>query len=839
MDAIILKCDKCKRHARVEWNLPGFEIKPGPGDRGYSFRCSDCNVGKQHFEHTEKTWLDITLTCLYNLELSDRDKGGNRFFHVRKEICGFADKHWDTICRGRTRTPTWWATLNAQITTRTDLFETVQHGSGKWALVYSNISSRKGSSPGSPTGDSKSSDTKLSSQRPLATSDSALVRRPRVSADSGDESSIKESDVDSESNGVSKSPIKRRRPRKKADISSESSVPAPAEPKRRPGNLHLDLETQFVDFGDLDPSCAQSIIARIERSVTETVVQSAHHPTHTSSLANFSPSDDVMDLVGYDADSATLFSDSASSDIFSMSSSSSSSSSSMNDGRNGIVHGSSTRRRVVSSACLLRMVPKIPSTSSSATTTPTENPADMNEPPAPLAPTPSQPYLVWTNVPIPTASEELSSLFGIFEASHTFRIPLSDEVLRSAAAYIPSLALQMGLPVPDPVASTPAEPTLRSPTPIPRSATPTPTPRATTPVPRAATPVPRPSTPSPAPKAKTDAAPASESKKKASADAPASVTSPNKGTRSSTGATPLRKTTSILPPTPSAPAEDALNKSVDSESSPTKRIKKRKIQALSRSMELSPSGSGWTSGSSTGPGAGGPRVTIKDLLDSGMINIEEPLLFRNQGDPGIVQDDGSIRWRGETFYSPSTFAKTAAKTLNLTSQGSFHNGWQYVYARGSPLTVLRDKYMAAHAPPVDALPHATEVASPPSKRHRPNSHVLTPPVGVATLPQLTELPAPLPPLKIDTTGVTATASPFDSTEHANHGSRFVLEEVAAHGAPFMFHPLHPPVNPHVPVSPSIIPQQPNFASLAAFNELSEVEPIRSMDTNFEQNMELV
>jgi hypothetical protein len=149
MDAIILKCDKCKRHARgtflrtislfsifslltqtrsaltaVEWNLTGFEIKPGPGDRGYSFRCSECNMGKQHFEHTEKTWfvsssflrnlqfchcilsvcrkiisnsltkpfvcvgssycrLDITLTCLYNLELADRDKGGNRFFHVR------------------------------------------------------------------------------------------------------------------------------------------------------------------------------------------------------------------------------------------------------------------------------------------------------------------------------------------------------------------------------------------------------------------------------------------------------------------------------------------------------------------------------------------------------------------------------------------------------------------------------------------------------------------------------------------------------------------------------------------------------------------------------------
>jgi hypothetical protein len=737
-------------------------------------------------------------------------------------------------------TPTWWATLNAQITTRTDLFETVQHGSGKWALVYSNISSRKGSSPSSPTNADVKTEPKLSSsQRPLASSDSAVVRRPRASADSGDESSIKESDVDSESNGVSKSPVKRRRPRKKMDISSESSAPLIAEPKRRPGQFHLDAETQFVDFSDLDPSCAQNIIARIERSVTEMVVPSAHHPAHTSSLANFSPSDDVMDLVGYDADSATLFSDSASSDIFSMSSSSSSSSSSMNDGRNGIHHGSSTRRRVVSSACLLKMAPRLTSTSSSATTTPTENPSDTSESLALSTSAPSQPYLIWTNVPLPTASEELSSLFGIFEASHTFRIPLSDEVLRSAAAFIPSLALQMGLPVPEPVV-VPVEPTPRAPTPIPptvipRATTPTPTPRSTTPVPRTATPVPRPATPSSSPKPKAEVTQPSDLKKKPTPDSTTSVVSPNKGTRSSTGATPLRKTTSILPPS-SAPAEDTLNKSVDSESSPTKRIKKRKIQTLSRSMELSPSGNGWSSGTTGGPGAGGPRVTIKDLLDAGMINIEEPLLFRNQGDPGIVQDDGSIRWRGETFYSPSTFAKTAAKTLNLTSQGSFHNGWQYVYARGSPLTVLRDKYMAAHAP-VDPLPHAPEIVSPPSKRHRPNSHVLSPPLSV-TVSHPVEMPAPLPPLKIDTTGASTTTSPFDSVEHVTSGSRFVLEEVAAHGTPFMFHHLHPPVNPHVPVSPSIIPQQPNFASLAAFNEMSDLEPVRSMD-NFEQNMELV
>lgn len=117
-----------------------MELLPGPGDRGVHFKCSRCGGGQQSFRHGEKTWLEITLTALYNLELQDKLKEGRRFFHVRQEICSFADRNWDIICLGRTRTPTWWATLNAQITTRTDLFETSKHGSGNWALRHSNIS---------------------------------------------------------------------------------------------------------------------------------------------------------------------------------------------------------------------------------------------------------------------------------------------------------------------------------------------------------------------------------------------------------------------------------------------------------------------------------------------------------------------------------------------------------------------------------------------------------------------------------------------------------------------------------------------------------------------------
>jgi hypothetical protein len=134
-DAIILNCEVCKRFCIAKVNLPDLALRPGPGDRSFTFRCAKCNGGKQSFKHNEKTWLDIALTALYNLEI----KHSRRFFHVKKEVCKFVDQHWNELCLGRTRTATWWATLNAQITTRTDIFETESHGSGKWALRYSNL----------------------------------------------------------------------------------------------------------------------------------------------------------------------------------------------------------------------------------------------------------------------------------------------------------------------------------------------------------------------------------------------------------------------------------------------------------------------------------------------------------------------------------------------------------------------------------------------------------------------------------------------------------------------------------------------------------------------------
>jgi hypothetical protein len=144
--------------------LPELRIRPGPGDSRYSFRCEKCNSGKQYFRHKEKQWLDIALTGLYNLQLSEN----RRFFHVKRELCAWVLKNWDEVCVGRTKTVTWWATLNAQITTRPDLFETESYGSGKWALRGSPLSAS--STPPSSAGSNLTSSTQRSVEdSPLVT----------------------------------------------------------------------------------------------------------------------------------------------------------------------------------------------------------------------------------------------------------------------------------------------------------------------------------------------------------------------------------------------------------------------------------------------------------------------------------------------------------------------------------------------------------------------------------------------------------------------------------------------------------------------------------------------
>jgi hypothetical protein len=70
---------------------------------------------------------------MYNLELLHQ----RQFFHSNFEICSLVDNHWDTLCVGKNRTVTWWATLHAQITQNKHLFKTISYGSGYWGITHS------------------------------------------------------------------------------------------------------------------------------------------------------------------------------------------------------------------------------------------------------------------------------------------------------------------------------------------------------------------------------------------------------------------------------------------------------------------------------------------------------------------------------------------------------------------------------------------------------------------------------------------------------------------------------------------------------------------------------
>ncbi|OAD72432.1 hypothetical protein PHYBLDRAFT_187385 [Phycomyces blakesleeanus NRRL 1555(-)] len=103
----------------------------------YSFTCLNCNSEnnqKEIFERTTAGWKDICSTTIANLILEDilAHVGTDRpelfdskhsrlmaqwypeqYYFNKKEIIPYVDKHWDSICTERIRTPTWWATLGS------------------------------------------------------------------------------------------------------------------------------------------------------------------------------------------------------------------------------------------------------------------------------------------------------------------------------------------------------------------------------------------------------------------------------------------------------------------------------------------------------------------------------------------------------------------------------------------------------------------------------------------------------------------------------------------------------------------------------------------------------
>lgn len=124
---VALECSRCKR--TVFATSQGV-ILPAPGDHNYVFKCVHCNKHVPKLQHTPKTWTEVALTAIYNLQLAFR----RQYFHSKIEICDFIDKNWDVLCVGKTRTSTWWATIHAQITQNKHLFKTMSYGSGYWGL---------------------------------------------------------------------------------------------------------------------------------------------------------------------------------------------------------------------------------------------------------------------------------------------------------------------------------------------------------------------------------------------------------------------------------------------------------------------------------------------------------------------------------------------------------------------------------------------------------------------------------------------------------------------------------------------------------------------------------
>eukprot|EP01136_Pigoraptor_vietnamica_P009313 Opistho-1_new@45700 len=77
----------------------------------YGFTCALCDTdGVERLSLFTASWRDAITTALANLMTLH---GGTHF--AKDAICQFLDSHWDAVCRGRGRTPTWQATVGSTL----------------------------------------------------------------------------------------------------------------------------------------------------------------------------------------------------------------------------------------------------------------------------------------------------------------------------------------------------------------------------------------------------------------------------------------------------------------------------------------------------------------------------------------------------------------------------------------------------------------------------------------------------------------------------------------------------------------------------------------------------
>mmetsp|Transcript_3671 Transcript_3671/g.4070 ORF Transcript_3671/g.4070 Transcript_3671/m.4070 type:complete len:370 (+) Transcript_3671:84-1193(+) len=136
MTQLVLMQDQDKKNTISRPSMVSITC-PGLGKKAHlcveAERCLRCGI-ELHKDpgFAEKSWLRIVyeaVKCLHN-----ERQPHSKFFHYKRDICSYIDKHWSALCPQKKRTSTWNNTVSAVITTHRGIFQSNQKQSGFWTL---------------------------------------------------------------------------------------------------------------------------------------------------------------------------------------------------------------------------------------------------------------------------------------------------------------------------------------------------------------------------------------------------------------------------------------------------------------------------------------------------------------------------------------------------------------------------------------------------------------------------------------------------------------------------------------------------------------------------------
>eukprot|EP01124_Arcella_intermedia_P035413 TRINITY_DN9011_c0_g1_i1.p1 TRINITY_DN9011_c0_g1~~TRINITY_DN9011_c0_g1_i1.p1 ORF type:complete len:645 (-),score=169.47 TRINITY_DN9011_c0_g1_i1:118-2052(-) len=203
----LLKCSGCKAMKNPLSVLSSHQVQPGPGDSAYQFMCSDCNDdGKATFKHTQKTWSEIAITALHNLERSNRKKS-----FTLNEITNYIEQNSDVLLSGKQKTSSLTSSLQKALSSSED---SPFDQSSTDPITYS---LQRTSPPSSPPPKRSKKDSTPTDSRKKSKADT-----PKKSGDSDHKKKHKK-DSDNSPEPRKKSPEPRRKSGKVDDPSPEKS----------------------------------------------------------------------------------------------------------------------------------------------------------------------------------------------------------------------------------------------------------------------------------------------------------------------------------------------------------------------------------------------------------------------------------------------------------------------------------------------------------------------------------------------------------------------------------------------------------------------------------------